>query len=704
MRLIAFPSLLSALISLAMALFVLVRVPRRLSHWAFILGLLSLFVLEMGNFWVLQSGAPQEILFWKRISLVGEIFLPASWLLFSLVLARSNHRAGLDRWRWVLGVVFLTSLGFLGLTPADDFLREPQPDPGSLGLDAIPLGRAGYLFYQFFLLGAVLILANLEHTLRSLVEPRRSQVKLLLLGVGGLFAFSIYLSGQALLYSQLRLSDLPLASSVHLVCLGMVIVSLARYGLLQAEVFVSRQVVYHTLTFLIAGGYLLAVGLLAQGLRSLGEGLAPDMGPFLVFLASLGLVAFFLSARYQSRIRVFIGTHFYRNKYDYRSLWQRFTERLGPTLSVEEILSLAKGLLLETLGIQRIHFWLYDHPRKRFCLMHPRNLPPRTGGGGLKEGNGLVQYLFQVNRPVTQEELRENPALRPIWEENCALLESLESSAWVPLVAGERKIGLMTLGKGASGKGFDHEDCELLKALSVPISHHLLAARLAEELIATKQVETFSRLAAFVLHDLKNFTSSLSLVVQNARASWEEPDFRQDALGTISNIAARMKGLIDRLSVSSVTGLQRRPVDLNALISETLQRLNGARKIAFLPSDRPLPLAEVDGDEIQKVILNLVLNAHEAILDQGKVTIRTEAQNGWVTFAVTDEGCGIPEEVMADSLFLPFKTTKDQGTGIGLYQCKRVIEAHQGEIEVESQPGRGSTFRVKLPVMKVTRN
>lgn len=700
--LIALPSLLSSLASVALALFVLSQGPRRLPRRAFSLGLLSLFVLELGNFLALRATSPSEILFWKRISLMGEVSLPANWLLCSLVLARSNYRESLARWRPILVAVYLFSLIFLVFIPSNDFLYGSLQTPLLSWPVAIPLGRVGRLFYPFFLLGSVLILANLENTLRSSVEPKRSQVKFLLLGVGGIFALSTYLSGQIILYSQLRLDYLPLASLIHMICLGVMAFSMIRRGWFQVDVFVSRQVIYHALTFLVAGGYLLAVGLLAQGLRYLGRGWMPHLDTLFAFLTSMGLVTFFLSARHQSRIRAFIGTHFYRSKYDHRTLWQKSTEKLGSSLSAEEVLSLAKGLLMETLGVRGVGFWLYDGYRKGF---YPAYSPNLSGKGeiSLKEEHDLVQYLFKVNRPVTLVALRDPRAPRAAWEISRALLEETEASVWVPLVAGERSVGLMALQGVPGRKGFDHEDCELLKTLSMPIAHHLLMAQMSAELIAAKQVEALSQLSAFVLHDLKNFTSSLSLLIQNTGPNWDDPDFRADVLETISDTVARMKELINRLSVPSNTRLQHRPADLNVLISETIRKLNSTgSRITFLPSDQPLPLAELDYGEIQKVVLNLVLNAHEATSGRGEILIRTQAQNGWVSFAVADNGCGMSTEFMADSLFVPFKSTKDRGSGIGLYQCKRVIEAHRGQIEVESRPGQGSTFHVQFPAIKAT--
>ena len=101
---------------------------------------------------------------------------------------------------------------------------------------------------------------------------------------------------------------------------------------------------------------------------------------------------------------------------------------------------------------------------------------------------------------------------------------------------------------------------------------------------------------------------------------------------------------------------------------------------------------------MKTVLTNLVLNANEAVKKGGEIEVRAERENGWAVFSVIDNGCGMSKEFMDQCLFRPFKTTKKQGTGIGLFHSKMIVDAHKGRIEVESEEGKGTTFRVKLPM------
>jgi signal transduction histidine kinase len=133
-------------------------------------------------------------------------------------------------------------------------------------------------------------------------------------------------------------------------------------------------------------------------------------------------------------------------------------------------------------------------------------------------------------------------------------------------------------------------------------------------------------------------------------------------------------------------------------VRESLSGLNGTLKSGLVFECGEVPAIEADPEEIQNVLTNLVLNAHEASGDSGHIVVSTSRENGWVLLTVADDGAGMTPEFIAGSLFKPFQTTKKHGLGIGLFQSKTIVEAHGGRIEVESAPGQGTTFRVLLPV------
>jgi hypothetical protein len=228
---------------------------------------------------------------------------------------------------------------------------------------------------------------------------------------------------------------------------------------------------------------------------------------------------------------------------------------------------------------------------------------------------------------------------------------------------------------------------------------NLLTLRLGERLQQAKEMEAFQIMSAFFMHDLKNLASRLSLVTQNLPLHFHNPEFRSDALKTISQSLDKINGMCSRLSLlSQKLELHPQEVDLNELLKTTLKGLDGLLKAEPVLDLQPLPKALLDPEQVQKVLINLILNANEAIQNGGGIRIASKLQGRLFLLSISDDGCGMAKEFIERRLFRPFQTTKKQGMGIGLFHSKKIIEAHQGRIEVESEQGKGSIFRLFLPM------
>jgi signal transduction histidine kinase len=158
-----------------------------------------------------------------------------------------------------------------------------------------------------------------------------------------------------------------------------------------------------------------------------------------------------------------------------------------------------------------------------------------------------------------------------------------------------------------------------------------------------------------------------------------------------------MKALLARLSSADAGGLRQDDVDLLALITEATEPLLRSDRIQVVHELNPVPPLAGDAEALLRVIQNLVNNAAQSIDGRGVVTVRTYETRGRAALEVVDTGCGMSEEFIRKSLFSPFRTTKKGGWGIGLYQTKGLVEAHGGTIEVTSEEGVGTRFRVTLP-------
>jgi putative PEP-CTERM system histidine kinase len=216
-----------------------------------------------------------------------------------------------------------------------------------------------------------------------------------------------------------------------------------------------------------------------------------------------------------------------------------------------------------------------------------------------------------------------------------------------------------------------------------------------------RELEAFQTMSAFFVHDLKNTASTLSLMLQNLPIHFNDPAFREDALRGISRTVTHINDIIGRLTLlRQELAIHAVDSDLNQLVTATLAELAPSGEARLHQDLRPIPRVPLDPEQMRKVLTNLVLNARDATGPGGEIRIETARENDWTVLSVSDNGCGMSREFMERSLFRPFQTTKKQGIGIGMFQSRMIIEAHRGRIEVESELGRGTTFRVFLPHSK----
>jgi putative PEP-CTERM system histidine kinase len=268
----------------------------------------------------------------------------------------------------------------------------------------------------------------------------------------------------------------------------------------------------------------------------------------------------------------------------------------------------------------------------------------------------------------------------------------------VPLIAGQQFLGLMTVSERLASLSFSVHDLELLKTFADQAAAALLNRNLSEQLVRAKEMETFQTVSALFVHDLKNVASTLSVMMGNLPVYFDDPGFRSDTLRTMSQSVDKINTMCARLSfLSAKPGTRLLETNLNDLIVSTLDGMNGSLKTPVMNKLRPVPNVMIDPEQMKKVLVNLIFNSNEAIGEGGQIMVGTEQQDGWVRLSVSDNGSGMSKEFISHFLFQPFQSTKKQGLGIGLFLSRKIVEAQRGRIEVESEEGKGSSFRIVLP-------
>jgi putative PEP-CTERM system histidine kinase len=400
-------------------------------------------------------------------------------------------------------------------------------------------------------------------------------------------------------------------------------------------------------------------------------------------------------------LKRFIGIHLKRSKYDYRREWTEFTQATTSLMEIRDLCTATVKKISKTFEALSVTLWLVDEKEEALVLGASTVLTDVQAKGIeslKKEGKELILIMREKQVAVDLMDLKESGE-KDLEKVNPDFLREARIRYCAPLAAGGHLIGLLALDERVADEPFTLADFDLLKTIADQIASMVLNLRLSEHLREVKEAEAFQTMSAFMMHDLKNLASSLSLTIQNLPVHFDNPDFRQDAMKIMEQGVTRINRMCNQLSTLGKR-IELNPVeaDLNHLVKNSVYCLNGSSKVKLVIDLQPLPRLMLDTEQIQKVMTNLFLNANEAVGNAGEIRVTTEQRDGWAIFSVTDNGCGMSKEFVERSLFRPFRTTKKQGIGIGLYQSKMIVEAHQGRIEVESEVGKGSVFRVMLPL------
>jgi putative PEP-CTERM system histidine kinase len=695
----AFLAFTGAALCGGLTVFVFLENSRDFIHRVFAVGMGALALMQICVGMEAQAVLPTDTTFWEGLGLVATAFVPGSWLLFSLGFARKNYKEVITKWRWVVLGAFVAPLALVTFFRHALFVDTLRFDVSSGWV--IPLGWSGYLFHLCLLLVSVVILMNLERTLRVSTGSMRWRIKFILFGVGSLFAVQIYTSSQVLLFSSIAMTSKAVAAFAVIVASALVIVSLIRHRLLNVDIQLSRTVFYNSITVFIVGVYLLAVGVFAKVIDYFGSSKALPLGTLFVFLASVGLTIVLLSDQLRQQLKQVISRHVYHSRYDYRQAWTTFTQRTTSVIEVQELCAVVTKMVSETFSVPAVTIWLFDEEFPDHVTMGGSTAfsDPQAPiwVGAEQSAMDLVTYMQDHQMPVDFTKTQDSQARELKWA-HPDYFRRARLRYCVSLGTGQQFLGLMTLNDRLSKEPFSLEDCTLLKTLADQAAASLLNLKLSQRLLKAKEMEAFQTLSAFFVHDLKNLAARLSLMVQNLPAHYDNPAFRDDMLRVISGSVAKMNAMCSRLSLlTQKIELHRIDTDLNALVSTTLVDVKDSLKVPLSQELCPIPQLTIDTEQFQKVLLNLILNANEAAGRHGEIRVKTDWVDGWAVLLVSDNGCGMSKEFIDRSLFQPFQTTKSQGLGIGLFHSKMIVEAHRGRIEVESEEGKGSTFRIFIP-------
>ena len=678
----------SASLAFFVAVVVLVREKASIPTFAFAAGLF-LFGADSVLAALISSTTPfdRALHQWRFLPLA---FSPGVWLTFAVSYAHGNYKALLKR--WAPGILALL------LTPAAAFVFYEKllvAAPTGFRLDA-----AGRVIHVLLVLGATAVLMNVERTFRASAGVIRWQFKFTAIGLAALFLTRIYTSTQCLIYSTVD-PALDTFNAVALtLCAILILFSLARAKRSVFDIYPSPILVYRSFAVLLVGAYLLVIGLLANASTFWGARNAFPFQAFVLLIALVLLGVVLVSDRVRLQMKRFVGRHLRRPVHDVRKIWGTFSEALAGHVEEKQLCRAIVKWVSETFDTLSVSIWLQRGGMLAFGAS--TTSIERTSVGLSASLSETLEMLRRHRGPIDIDASRD-PWMEPLRQCHARKFPHGGNRVCVPILGGDELSAVMILGDRVAGVPFSVEEFDLFKCIGDQIAGDLSRIRLSQRLVEAKEMQAFQTMAAFFVHDLKNTAWTLSLLLDNLQKHFERPEFREEAVRAVGKSVGRINDLIGRIgSLRHELRMNQVPVNLNGIIQEVVKEFPPMADVKVITNLSPLPMLPLDREQMHKVFVNLLVNAREASHAGGTIRCETLRRGSDAVVTVQDDGSGMTVEFLQEHLFKPFRTTKKKGIGIGMFQSKMIVEAHEGRIEVQSKEGQGTTFTIVLPINEAT--
>lgn len=625
---------------------------------------------------------------WPRRAVTAALGLTALWALSVAGLGR------IDVATRIVGVVRDLAWLVVAVGIARSLRVARQPAPLYLAL-AIVLAAAGVVasaqptegtslaetWYALRMLGAMggLLLVH------QLVLAARGAARLLLVALAALWGAELLFFVVALL-APAAAEPVAALRGAMFAGIALLVAAAIQHGHDDAPAL-SRTAVVRSVGVLAVLAYAAGLALVAEqaGAAFGGDGRIAQTA--VVFGGTAALLTLASSSWLRAWARVKLAKHLFRHRYDYRVEWQRFTATLGApgaeplgariVRAVADLTDSPAGLLLHADEGALVSAAAWNWPDAPD--LHDAALLPCLAGG----------RIVALDQPA---------------DDQCDLtIFAALPAAWivVPLIHGDALAGAILLARPPIARTLDWEDLDLLRVAGRQAASYLAEDRAHRALAEEARFGEFNRRFAFLLHDIKNVASQLTLVARNAERHADNPAFRADMVETLRDGADRMAALLARLGEHDAS----RPEPSGAVDLAALARRIAARRRAQHPVEvivEEEAFAEAQPGRLEQLLCHLVQNAGEASAPGQGVRIVVRREDALAVVDVVDMGAGMTAAFVRDELFRPFASTKPGGFGVGAYEARQLVRRMGGDIRVESRVGEGTRFTVRLPVAQPT--
>ena len=377
---------------------------------------------------------------------------------------------------------------------------------------------------------------------------------------------------------------------------------------------------------------------------------------------------------------------------------------------VEEVLELVVWKSSEMLDAKGAILRILNLETHQLELGAAYGLGERYIAKGVVSKEKVITDLCKKNKVIIIEDILTDPRVQypqEAWEEGIRMILDL------PLTLKADVVGIIRM-YFAEKRTFSDEELDFVIAITEQCACAIDKARLIETqqalydhlALQTEKLSALGRMAAGIAHEINNPLGGILLYSTNLFKKVPKEGPLKEGLEIIINETMRCKTIIqDLLEFSREKEPEKTSANISHIIEKTLSMLENEFRLRHIRVETNLsgktPDVLVDANQMHQVFINLLLNAAEATQDNGVINVRSQIEpaNRRIRIEIADNGCGIPPEHIS-KVFEPFFTTKAKGTGLGLAVTYRIVRNHQGEIQVSSQPGKGTLFTIEIPLPK----
>ncbi|GIL39038.1 XrtA/PEP-CTERM system histidine kinase PrsK [Roseiterribacter gracilis] len=528
----------------------------------------------------------------------------------------------------------------------------------------------------------------LENLYRNADAAGRWNLKPVLLALLGLFAFEIVLYADTLLFRRMTPGLVVARAPIAMMLVPLLALGAARNRGWKVDIHVSRDVVFHSATLMICGGFLLGMAALGGVVRALEVEWGPMLEAVLLFAAVVVVAIAVTSGVVRSRLKAIVARNFFSHRYDWRQVWLGY---LGTLSDVEGTLQ-ARIIRAVADPVDSPGGWLWLRDGSTCRCVATWNEPMPPAGGSLPAGfldafrNGA--WILDLERQVDLDSVP--PVLRNL------------KRAWaaVALAHGGQVLGFVVLAQPRAASQVDFETYDLLRVLALQTASYVAEEQTSVELADARRFEAYGKRFAFVVHDLKNVVSQLSLMLRNAETYRHDPAFQADVIETVAHAVQSMNKTLAQLrQARSLAAAECEPASIVRAVAARRAQTGATVRVEDEAGGATVAL---DAAQFERSLEHLIDNALEVSPDGIGIDVRLEKTETALAIEVIDRGRGMAPGFVATELFRPFRSTKG-GHGIGAYQVRETARAAGGDLVVVSEPGVGTTMRLVLPRVGETR-